>query len=197
MMRKTKKTPDMKKYRRHRLSGLLVLLIIVAGAAIHFYAPDRDSQLAPALVKENGPVPQIVLTNIRQTHIRQGKKEWRLAADEARLSSDGNNTTLDKVVLSAPKADGSPVTVTADQGAFNRASGLITIFGNVIIDDAAYKISTESLHYQNSEGILYTNDPVTIDGESLHLQGRSMRYDLASNNAVLSGNVEGVFKTTL
>ena len=157
----------MKKQKRNRLPGLLVLLIIVAGIAIYIASPGRSSKrrLSP-LNRESSVRPQIAMRNIHQTHIRQGEKKWALTADNAQLAPDGNLSTLDNIMLTAFKAAGPPVEITADQGAFNRTTRQITVSGNVIINDKNYIIRTPSLHYDNEAGIIYTTEPVTIDPEA-------------------------------
>ncbi len=175
----------------------LLSLLICAIVAMYLFRPHQPGLSPPSpVIKKDGQAPQIMLTNIEQTHIRQGQKKWSLMADTARLSANGNTSVLKNIILTAFQSSGAPVQITADQGVFNRKNGEIRISGNVIIEDPVYKIQTQSLHYQDEDGIIYTNDRVTIDGNSLHLKGDSMQYDITAMKAVLTGNIQGFLQST-
>ena len=107
------------------------------------------------------------IQEIYHTATRDGIKEWSLKAQTARYVEEQHLVYLSDLIK-----------------------------GNVVVDNAKYRLRTDALQYKHQQRVLYSHVPVEIEGPSLHLLAQRMSFDLNANIAVLEGDVKGAFSET-
>jgi LPS export ABC transporter protein LptC len=176
-----------------------VLLIGIAALAVVFYQFRRQgAQLTGSTVVSKLSEKTIMsLDHVRQTATRDGMVQWELTADSAELKSGGNT-----MVLHAPKVDfflkdGSQVHLTAEKGVLNTKSNDMQVQGKVYVRNDRYTLTTEMLAYQHERNTLQSDQPVRISGEEIDLTAAAMTYDLNTDQAQFSGQVNGLVRGNL
>ncbi|MFP4446002.1 MAG: LPS export ABC transporter periplasmic protein LptC [Desulfosudaceae bacterium] len=180
-------------YKKIRVIPLLVVLAGLAAAGYLYLRHPGLTQTPPARKTDITSVPDVLLTEIRQTTYENGRHKWRLTADSARLIREKHNTVMHHLDMTVFTSDGQASRINADRGTFFLDSGNAEIAGNVRIDNGRYEIQAATLQYREKKNILTTAEPVRIVSDSSELTGKAMVYDLQRREAVLRGNVTGLF----
>lgn len=131
------------------------------------------------------------LARLHQTATKDGKVQWELDAESARLEADSGRMILDSPVVDFYTDDGGKVLLTAEQGVLDTRSNDMEVRGNVRLHHDRYIFMTEVLVYQHARRILRSDVPVTIEGAGFGLRADTMTYDLEANRAQFDGQVEG------
>jgi LPS export ABC transporter protein LptC len=170
---------------------LLILALLGLVAYMTMYDDGRKERQSSA-AKRLRSAPDISLEGIRHTFVENGEKKWSLKADSARLSRSSRQTQVTDIDLTFFAAGGKSFRVTADNGLLSLDSSDAEITGNVVVHIPDGKIYTQSLRYQAQDHIITTDKQVKVEGDSLHLTGDRLRYDLRSMTAELAGDVNGI-----
>lgn len=180
-------------YRKIRVIPLVVVLAGLAAAGYLYLRHPGLPQNQPARQTDITSVPDVMLTKICQTTYENGRRKWMLTADSARLIREKQNTVMHHLDMTVFSSDGRASRITADRGTFFLDSGNAEIAGDVRIDNGRYKIQAAALQYREKKNTLTTAEPVRIVSDSSELTGKAMVYDLQRREAVLRGNVTGLF----
>jgi len=176
-----------------KLKILLVAFMLFAiGTIIAIYIGYRQISKAPELlVSKLQEGAQMSLGKIRQTSIRDGKKEWSLEADSARYLNSENKVILTGIAVTFYLENNQEAYLTAKQGVLKTDSNDIEVAGDVVIKNEDYRLETEKLTYTNDDRIIVSKTPVVITAKSGDLAADSMAVDLNTNTVQLEGNIEG------
>jgi LPS export ABC transporter protein LptC len=173
---------------------ILPVLCLIAYLTLYDGGREKRRDSAAKLIRT---APDISLEGIRQTFIENGDKKWSLKAASARLSRSSRQTQVTDIDLTLFTAGGDAFRVTADKGLLSLDSSDAEIAGNVIIHIPEGKIYTQSLRYRAQDHIITADEQVKVEGDSLHLTGNRLRYDLRSMTAELLGDVNGIINGNL
>jgi lipopolysaccharide export system protein LptC len=58
-----------------------------------------------------------------------------------------------------------------------------------VVKNDDYRLQTERLNYRHKQRLIFTDDPVRIEGEAANLKANTLRYELSAGKIVLTGNV--------
>lgn len=168
----------------HVKQGLRFLLLVgfVGGSLVvvqHHWERTAKISYHPMHITEDHPF--VRLDNFRVVDIFQQKKQWELLAIDAQSTEeDANIIILRNLELTFfPSSSASkPIRLLAQRGELNSTTREITVKGNVYLDNGqGYLLTTDSLMWDPSEKVLYTNDLVKIQGGGLEIEGRGFRSD--------------------
>jgi LPS export ABC transporter protein LptC len=183
------------KLTKRRLSLILasLILIIVGSVALRFIELRRGQGEDSAAPQNAGAPPgaSMALTNVHQTSVKDGIKEWRLDADAATyLESE------QKMMLTRPRVEfytraGETLTLTAQEGVLDTASNDIRVSGEVVIHHLSYTLTGEAFTYTHADKRLVSQSPVEIRSSRLNLSADSLEVDLDTQQTELAGNVKG------
>ncbi|MDY6905658.1 MAG: LPS export ABC transporter periplasmic protein LptC [Thermodesulfobacteriota bacterium] len=174
---------------------LLSVFLLLPGG---LYILLNDAKSPPTVSNITGQIrnaPDIVIDAVHQTALKNGEKQWDLTASAAQFREEEDQTVFREVALTAYAKNG-PIHATGDRGIMHMTTNDLDLSGNVRLDNDNYKIFTQTLHYQANSLIIYTDDPVSIYGDSLHFTGDAMKFYIKTETAVLSGNVKGILSET-
>ena len=175
------------------IKGVLaaVVVLTVVGVGGLFYrvrnATDKPAQLLSAIPENT----EIALSNIEHTATSNGRSQWRLTAEQARLTEGKRQLLLTRPSVVFFMEDGREVMLTADQGVLDTQSNDIAVDGHVVVSNRDYRLATEKLRYSHGDRLLMSDAPVAIDSRWAALTAQAMRVDMNSGTAVFDGNVKG------
>jgi LPS export ABC transporter protein LptC len=180
---------------KRRLKYLLLSVIFIIGALIvgtfllSRVKLDGKAALSVTIQDE----ANVIIENIQQSSIRDGKKEWSLKADQAQLFKAKNQAVLYGLNVTFFLENNDEVYLTAKEGVLNTETKDIQVFGNVVIQNDKAKLETEKLNYDHKRRIFISKERVKISGDGSELTADSLIFYISTKRAILEGNVDGLF----
>ncbi|MDD5282207.1 MAG: LPS export ABC transporter periplasmic protein LptC [Candidatus Omnitrophica bacterium] len=117
----------------------------------------------------------------------KGKKSWDLSGKSADIS---NEVVKLKEVVGNHYADKDSINLTADNGNFNKDSGVVHLENNVVITTSTgAKLTTDSLDWDRKQQIVSTLDRVNLQRSDMNLSGEGAKGQTALKQVALEKNV--------
>lgn len=117
----------------------------------------------------------------------KGKKSWDLAGKSADIY---NEVVKLKEVKGNHYAEKDNINLTADNGDFNKKSGVVHLQDNVVITTSGgAKLTTDSLDWDRKQQIVSTLDKVNLTRADMNLAGVGAKGQTALKQVVLEKNV--------
>lgn len=185
------------KLTKFRLSLILtgIILITVGAVALRFIEnrQDRDRQQddSQASATDVPPGASMALSNVRQTSIKDGVKEWHLDAASATLLEAEHKMVLNEPRVEFFMQNGETLTLTAQEGVLDTESNDIQVSGNVIVHHQSYTLTGEAFAYTHANQHLVSQAPVEINSDRMDLSAARMTVDLKTQQTEFAGNVKG------
>ena len=177
---------------------LLTIVVLALAATITVFIGYRRMTRNPAvlldLLKEEADMQ---LSNISQTAMKNGIREWRLEADSATLLEKKKTMLLANPEVEFFMDDGDHVHLTAEQGTIYTDSRRIEVSGKVSANTSLYRFQTDAVDYDPAARELRADTPVTLSGESFTLNADTMTMNLETRITRFEGSVEGVISEDL
>jgi LPS export ABC transporter protein LptC len=118
----------------------------------------------------------------------KGKKSWDIAGKSADVFSE---VVKLKKVVGNNYAEKDTVNLTADNGDFDKKSGIVHLQDNVVITTASgSKLTTDTLDWDRKQQIVKTLDKVNLAREDMNLSGQGAQGQTALKQVVLEKNVQ-------
>ena len=117
----------------------------------------------------------------------KGKKSWDLAGKSADIL---NEVVKLKEVKGNHYAEKDSINLTADNGDFNKKSGVVHLQDNVVITTSGgAKLTTDSLDWDRKQQIVSTLDRVNLERADMNLSGVGAKGQTALKQVVLEKDV--------
>jgi len=117
----------------------------------------------------------------------KGKKSWDLAGQSADIF---NEVVKLKKVVGNNYAQNDTINLTADNGDFNKKSGVVHLEDNVVITTASgSKLTTDTLDWDRKQQIVSTLDKVNLARQDMNLSGQGAQGQTALKQIVLNKDV--------
>jgi len=117
----------------------------------------------------------------------KGKKAWDLAGQSADIL---NETVKLKKVVGNHYAEKDNINLTADNGDFNKKSGVVHLQNNVVITTSSgAKLTTDSLDWDRKQQIVSTLDKVNLERSDMNLSGQGAKGQTGLKQVVLEKDV--------
>ena len=117
----------------------------------------------------------------------KGKKSWDLSGKSADIL---NEVVKLKEVVGNHYADKDSINLTADNGDFNKSSGVVHLENNVVITTSSgVKLTTNSLDWDRKQQIVSTLDKISLQRSDMNLTGEGARGQTALKQVALEKNV--------
>ena len=187
------------RYNPNRMKLFLISAILISiGTLAALFIGNRNAPVDT----ENSVTPltegaSLTLSNLRHTATREGRIEWRLEAERARLINSKKEAALEDLGVTFFLRDGDQITLSAKRGLLKTDTNDITVEGDVLATGKGFQMKTERLQYEHGGRRLFSRVPVEISGTSLRLSSGTMSMDLNTNQILFSGNVNGTFDKDL
>ncbi len=117
----------------------------------------------------------------------KGKKSWDLAGKSADIFND---TVKLKKVVGNNYAQNDIVNLTADNGDFNKKSGVVHLQDNVVITTSSgTKLTTDTLDWDRKQQIVSTLEEVNLTRQDMNLSGQGAQGHTGLKQVMLEKNV--------
>jgi LPS export ABC transporter protein LptC len=173
------------------IAGILFLFLIIG----YFLLKPGDKRINNTAMNELTPAAGLTGKNLHfvEDHPDKGTK-WVMDVDEATSSQDKRQISLSGVRLKLESLDGSSMEINGNTGDYDKNLGEIRLKGDIHgFSDDGYNISTESIVYNQEEGVLKTADPVTMTGPFFSVSGTGFLFYPEKETFKIISNV----KTTI
>jgi LPS export ABC transporter protein LptC len=168
-----------------------VAVITVTGVGGMFYlvrtVRENPEQILSVLPDDT----EISLDNIEHTATSEGRTQWRLQAESARLTEGKRQLRLTRPTVVFYPDNGEAITLSAEEGTLALSSNDIAMSGNVVVSNPDYRLATDNLRYTHTDKVLASDHQVVIEGRWAELTAQTMRVNVESGTAVFDGNVKG------
>lgn len=173
---------------------MLAAMALVLAAVVGAYIVYRKGLDAGTEVLKSMPAgPSLTIENLRHTASKEGRTQWTLEAARAKMTGDRQTATLEKVSVVFFMEDGGKARLTADRGSLNLRSDDLEVSGNVVVEQAKYRLTAETLEYRRRQRMVVAGGPVKVTGDAVSLNAETAAFDLKSGRLRFEGNVHGIF----
>jgi LPS export ABC transporter protein LptC len=117
----------------------------------------------------------------------KGKKSWDIAGQSAEVFSE---VVKLKKVVGNNYAPNDTINLTADQGDFNKNSGVVHLQDNVVITTASgTKLTTDTLDWDRKQQVVSTLDKVNLARQDMNLSGQGAQGQTALKQIMVQKDV--------
>lgn len=140
----------------------------------------------------------LTLEEIHYVETKGDKKEWELRAKSGQHFRQEDYTTLQDLTVTFYTEGGRIVTLRGDKGSMKgsmKGRKEIEVRGDVVITSSdGYRVSTDSLRFDDEKQQISTDDPVMFEGKGLHIKGIGAVVDLKTKKLSILKKVQTVIK---
>lgn len=176
---------------------LAALAAVLLGTALAYWLnppvrlPVLDAK-GPALPSGTDKRPRI--KGLSYTQVRDGRKQWTLSAQGARLDEDKGQVTLEKVTMRFFPEKGGWFEISGNEGSYDQKKKIVVLEGEVRgSSDDGMSLRTERLTYSESDRMVKSDRLVTIAGPRFKVSGRGMVVDLNRSTIKFQNEVDSTF----
>jgi LPS export ABC transporter protein LptC len=169
---------------------LLGLGIMLAWAVSYLVMSGKDV-IGERLLGELLPEEGLKLKDIHYTQddAAQGLK-WVLDAEEVTLAGDNESLVFRDFLLQLESKERSPVKLRGKKGGFNRATGVIELWGDLDAHSGdGFSFKTDHLIFNQKTGIITTESAVEVAGPFFSIEGKGLFVDLNQKGMKVLSNV--------
>ncbi|MBN2645169.1 MAG: LPS export ABC transporter periplasmic protein LptC [Desulfuromonadaceae bacterium] len=176
---------------------LLLALIFFCAAMVGLVFFSRRAPGPQQIVEEIKMDADVALESFSYPESRDGVAQWTLEADSAHHDLQADATHLEGVRFHLFNGgQGGDILLTAQQGEAAIERRVVTVSGDVELHTAeGYQLTTARLNYQGeqgAQGMVQTDEPVSMRSAMLHLTGRGLSYDVARRRLKIPAQVRAV-----
>ncbi|MGD0218503.1 MAG: LPS export ABC transporter periplasmic protein LptC [Desulfobaccales bacterium] len=159
------------------------LLVMVVGLGA--WGLEELNRPAPPPPKPPPAAAQSRMETLSLTEIQDGDKRWVLVGQKADISKDQGEVNLTgvRVEFFGP---GEHLKVKADEGLFHTKTRILTLTGNVEMEQGDLLVKTSVATYDPNARVLVSPEEVILSNPTLRIKGKGLRVWLAEKRMVLS-----------
>jgi len=182
---------------RLRIAILLALIVLLGGMALmvrrafHSNAEFEIAQRALDLVPDAAQRIQ----DFHRVQVRDGRKEWEIAAAEARYFEDEQKVVVRKPMLKLYLKDGRAVGIQGEDGVVmldGKELRSVDLNGAIEVSLADYVMRTAEAHYDRGQDMISSASEVEITGGDVDARGVGMQVEVSAQKFRLLGDVQMV-----
>jgi LPS export ABC transporter protein LptC len=179
-----------------RLRHLLLLLaiglaLVLAAVVMKRYQPPL---VVPVAVPALPAGVDLALQKIDYTHTEGGVARWRLVASRAEHQAESKFMLVKDLELTFFDVKGAQqMSLKARNGEINSDYSAVDVKDDVeLFHRNGYVLRTDSLRYNQGDGMIRTDAPVRLTGPDVTLDGVGLRVDLAKRQLHVLSRVRAV-----
>jgi LPS export ABC transporter protein LptC len=171
------------------LLGIACLALIVGFYLLRSTA--EKERVRRPIVTEADLEDGITITDIHYTQDDPDKgMQWVLDAEKVKFSKDRTYFSFRTFQLKLFPEGRDSMELKGKRGDYNKATGQINLMGDLEgISKNGYRIYSEHLLYDHDEGLLTTNEFVTIEGPFFTISGKGLFFDLENEFLKMASGV--------
>jgi LPS export ABC transporter protein LptC len=145
----------------------------------------------PSLAQNRPDGHDIVMNRVHITQSHRGKNTLDIVSDQAMTGQTTDEIRMDQIKAVITGKDGRQSHVSARKGIFDKATSLLTLIDDVVINKPSekYEITTQLLHYDDKTKIAHCPGATRLKGEKITIKGGSLTYNTTSGSYDIGGRV--------
>ena len=184
--------------RRVKIAILAAILLIGGAVTASLWMNLRERKVAEREKEAQEIVRKdanMHLDTIQLVEDKHGRRTWELEAKSVEQYGQKNVMMLENVKVTYYTDDGKTFVVSGNKGKFYQDSKNMELAGDVVLHTSdGYRLETESVTYDHAQKKVTTPDPVEIEGDQFHLEGRGMLVDMEAKVFRILGQVKTRWK---
>ena len=169
-----------------------VLLVAVVGGV---FLAERTRIAQSVTQQSEAEPPDMRMQNVRLLEQQEGGDGWELLAHKAAFYDAQHVVVVHQMRAQLLSPAAQPVQVAADNGHIDRATGNMTVQGNVQLQYlAGYTLETDVLSWHAARRLLWTDATVKISGALVHIAGIGLQGNVDQQRFVLQDDVHAAFQ---
>lgn len=178
----------MKISRRRTLFIVMLLAAAVSAAAVVIIGMRKEP--GKELLKIMSDRVDLQVRDVHYTEVGDSGMKWEINADTARYQKKENLAFFDKLTVKLVMKDGKTFVMTGDRGRLNTESRDMEIEGNVgIVSENGDRFTTDRLRYRNSDKVIETDRPVTMENQRFQVNGVGIVVSLEGKTVAILSQV--------
>ncbi len=178
--------------KRFLIISLIVLFAYVGFLSFKLYVGASGSGLEPAVGDIQSEVHKVYSFSFSK-YATSGKKELEIEGDTANILA--KIVTLSNVIAKA-YADDNPVTITSDEGVFDKSTSTVHLANNVVATtQEGARLITNKLNIHPTEKSMDTEDKVSVKKDNIDVDGQGARGDSQLKKVQFHKNVTVVIQS--
>ncbi len=181
--------------RRTRLikRALISIAIVICAGIMAVYGYYRRTYQSPAeaILSHLPRDTQVAMGTVEHTATVNGKPQWSMKANSAQLLAKEKQLILDHPRVTFFMDSGEEIVLNADTGMLDTETNDIEVSGNVMVQNAAYRLQTDKLTYRHDTRVMASDSGVTIHSAWADLNADAVSFHLDDNTADFKGHVNG------
>jgi LPS export ABC transporter protein LptC len=184
---------------RLRIVILLALTVLLGGMGwLVFRALETNEKFELAQkVLELVPDAAQRIQDFRRVQVRDGRKEWEIAAREARYFDEEQRVLVREPMVRLYLTDGRVVGIRGDEGVVlldGRELRSVDLTGAIEVTLAEYTVRTAAAHYDRGADTIRAPGGVEISGGELDARGTGMEVDVRTQKLRLLDEVQMILR---
>lgn len=170
-----------------------VILVAVGGYLLFEGSSDEEDEIIQEM-EQAAETADLTLEEIHYVETKGDKKEWELRAKSGQHFRQDDYTTLQDLTVTFYAEQGRIITLRGDEGSM-KGRKEIEVRGNVVITSSdGYRVTTDSLRYEEEKQQIYTEDPIRMEGKGMQVKGVGIVVDLTTKKLSILKKVQTVIK---
>jgi LPS export ABC transporter protein LptC len=171
---------------------MAVILTAVGGYLLFGNADDEEEGIPKA--KQTSETADLTLEEIHYVETKGEKKAWELTAKSGQHFSETDHTTLEDLMVTFYAEGGRTITLRGNKGSM-KGRKEIEVRGDVVITSSdGYRVTTDSLHFDDEQRRITTEDPVLLEGKGVRVKGVGAVVDLNTKKLSILRKVHTVIE---
>jgi LPS export ABC transporter protein LptC len=183
-----------------KLSKLIILismgivLMAVGGYLLFGGGGDEEEDEIIQEMEQAAETADLSLEEIHYVETKGDKREWELRAKSGQHFRQDDYTTLEDLTITFYADDGRIITLRGDKGSMKGRKEL-EVWGHVVITSSdGYRVSTNSLRFDDEKRQISTEDRVMFEGKRLQVEGVGAVVDLKTKKLSILRKVQTVIE---
>ena len=173
---------------------VVVTLLIVAYQLITTLRIQRQQEHDLAhLAKDIAPETAQRMQNFRRAKIRDGKKVWEIAAQQARYMQESNEILVEEPEVSLFVKDGDVIALRCQEGRVHLGEDedviRMELSGGLEMRVNDFVITTPEAVYESERSLIFSEGPIRLVGQGVEVEGRGYTVDILEKRLTLNAEV--------
>jgi LPS export ABC transporter protein LptC len=182
-----------------KLSKLILLIsmgviLSIVGGYLLFGGYDDEEEIVPEVKQDVAETADLTLEDIHYVETKGKKKEWELKAKSGQHFRQDDYTTLQDLTVTFYAEGGRIITLKGGKGSM-KGRKEIKVWEDVVITSSdGYRVTTDSLRYDDDTQQISNQDPVMLEGKGVVVKGVGVVVDVKNKKIQILRKVQTVIK---
>jgi LPS export ABC transporter protein LptC len=182
-----------------KLSKLILLIsmgviLSIVGGYLLFGGYDDEEEIVPEVKQDVAETADLTLEDIHYVETKGKKKAWELKAKSGQHFRQDDYTILRDLAITFYAEGGRIITLKGGKGSM-KGRKEIKVWEDVVITSSdGYRVTTDSLRYDDDTQQISNQDPVMLEGKGVVVKGVGVVVDVKNKKIQILRKVQTVIK---